>query len=73
MIKYTFEQLRCSIPLFREKDHIIQAVSLTDAITKFARKHELEAPAYWDEPSFDRNIELTFKRGQGTVTYHIQW
>lgn len=73
MIKYVFDQRQCSIPQFREIDHIIPAWSLTDAITKFARKHRLEMPAYWDEPDFDRNIELTFKHKHGTVTYHIRW
>jgi hypothetical protein len=58
---------------FREKDHIILASSLTDATQKFIRKHELEAPAYWDEPSYDRFIELTFTSDYGAVKYHISW
>jgi hypothetical protein len=71
--KYKFNLLHTSISNFKELDHIIPAHSLTDAIQKFIRKHELEAPAYWDEPSFDKNIELTFKSNNDVVKYHISW
>jgi hypothetical protein len=73
MKKYIFHLIEATIPYFREKDHVIPAHSLTDAIQKFIRKHELEAPAYWDEPTFDTNIELTFKNEYGKVKYYIQW
>jgi hypothetical protein len=71
--KYKFDQLHNTITGFREKDHIILAHSLTDAIAKFIRKHDLEAPAYWDEPAYDRNIELTFKNIHGSIKYQISW
>lgn len=73
MKKYHFELIENNLPLFKEKDHIILAISLTDAIQKFVRKHDLEAPAYWDEPSFDTNLELIFKNNQGNVRYLITW
>ncbi len=73
MKKYIFHLKEVTIPQYREKDHIIPAHSLTDAIQKFVRKHELDAPAYWDEPSFDTNIELTFKHETGIVKYEIHW
>jgi hypothetical protein len=71
--KYKFDLVQSSISNFKELDHIIPATSLTDAVQKFIRKHELTAPAYWDEPSFDKNIELTFKSHYGKITYHISW
>jgi hypothetical protein len=73
LIKYRFERLYTDIPKFEEKDHIILANSLTDAIQKFVRKHDLEEPAYWDEPSFEKEIELYFKASQGILSYHISW
>lgn len=73
MKKYTFELLEHSIPGFRERDHIIPAESLTDAIRKFTRKHELEAPAYWDEPFFETFIEMRFTCADGAIHYRIQW
>lgn len=71
--KYTFHLIHSSIPYFQEKDHVIPAHSLTDAIQKFTRKHQLEVPAYWDEPFFDTFIELIFKGDNGSVTYKIHW
>ena len=62
MRKYHFNLLQSNITGFLEKDHIIPATSLEDAVRKFTRKHELEAPAYWDEPFFDKNIELILKQ-----------
>lgn len=73
MKKYKFDLLQSTIKGFKEIDHIIPANSLTDAIQKFIRKHDLEAPAYWDEPSFDKNIEMTFKSDRGDVKYLISW
>lgn len=73
MIIYRFELLEKSMPQFKEKDHMIPASSLTDAIQKFARKHDLEAPAYWDEPSFETQIELIFTNEYGRVRYLITW
>lgn len=73
MRKYKFDLLRSTIAHFKEKDHIIPAQSLTDAVLKFVRKHELEAPAYWDEPAYEKVIEMTFKCDYGNVTYHISW
>ena len=71
--KYKFDLIDCTIIGFREKDHIILASSVTDAVQKFIRKHELEAPAYWDEPSYDLNIELTFTNAYGVIKYDISW
>lgn len=73
MKKYKFDLLDTTISNFKEKDHIIPAQSLADAVRKFVRKHELQAPAYWDEPSFDREMELTFKSKYGVITYRISW
>jgi hypothetical protein len=73
LIKYRFELIETDIEEFVEKDHVIPATSLTDAIEKFVRKHDLEAPAYWDEPSFETHIEVSFKNTHGTVRYHISW
>jgi hypothetical protein len=71
--KYKFELLQTDISGFIEIDHVIPAHSLSDAIQKFIRKHGLEAPAYWDEPFFDKHIELTFKNKHGSVRYHVSW
>jgi hypothetical protein len=71
--KYRFELLETNIPAFVEKDHIILASSFTDAIQKFGRKHDLEAPAYWDEPSFETHIEINFRSTYGIIKYHISW
>lgn len=73
MRNFRFEMLYNHIPEFREKDHIIPAVSIEDAIHKFARKHDLDTPAYWDEPTFDKIMELSFKRGQDEIRYRITW
>lgn len=73
MKKYTFELLETTIPDFREKDYIFPAVSISDAIQKFARKHDLEPPAYWDEPTFNPYIEITFKNKVGSIRYKIYW
>src|SRR5690606_2962120 len=73
MQKYRFEQLYNEIPGFIERDHIIPANSLEDALQKFTRKHELELPAYWDEPTFDRTMDLSFKREADAVRYRITW
>jgi hypothetical protein len=71
--KYRFELIHTDIPNFQEKDHVIVANSLDDAIHKFVRKHEVEAPVYWDEPSYDKHIELYFKSSHGTLHYQINW
>ncbi len=73
MRKYTFDLLHSTISNFKEKDRIIPAQSLDDAIRKFAKKHGLEMPAYWDEPSFDTQMELAFKSNLGDVKYLICW
>lgn len=73
LIKYRFEIMQSDIQGFVEKDHVILAISLSDAIQKFVRKHDLEAPAYWDEPSFETHIEVSFKKTHGRVRYHISW
>ncbi|WP_025027064.1 hypothetical protein [Caldalkalibacillus mannanilyticus] len=73
MKKYTFTLLHSTIIGFKEIDHIILASSLTDAIEKFTRKHNLEAPAYWDEPSFDTFIEMIFSIRDEKITYQISW
>ncbi len=73
MKKYTFDLLHNTIPEFRERDHVIPAQSLTDAIRKFTLKHDLEAPAYWDEPFFETFMEISFTGSGGTVRYRIHW
>lgn len=73
MKKYKFDLLHSTITGYYEKDTIIPANSLSDAITKFVRKQELTEPAYWDEPFFDKHIELAFKSKFGEVRYHISW
>lgn len=73
MKNYRFRLIQKDHPSFEEKDHVIAAVSLSDAVRKFERKHDVEAPAYWDEPFFDREMELTFKDGVGKVVYEISW
>lgn len=73
MRNYRFQLIESNHPYFEEKDHIILAESLDDAIRKFERKHDIEAPAYWDEPSFDREINIIFKDPAGNVTYEISW
>jgi hypothetical protein len=70
---YRFELIESDIVNFVEKDHVIPAYTLTDALHKFVRKHDLEAPAYWDEPSFETHIEITFKSTNGRIKYHISW
>jgi hypothetical protein len=73
LIKYKFHLLHSTVLGFKELDHIIPAHTLAEAIRKFSRKHYLEAPAYWDEPFFDRDMELTFKNEYGEVRYKISW
>lgn len=71
--KYRFELIESDMANFVEKDHVIPAYTLADAIQKFGRKHDLEIPAYWDEPSFETNIEVSFKSSYGHVKYCIYW
>lgn len=71
--KYEITLLRSSLPDIAEPSFNIHAQSLTDVIGKLARKHRLEAPAYWDEPLYDKEIELTFKRKNGSVACLIRW
>jgi len=73
LIRYRFDLQRATIPDYQELTHIIHAWSLEDAVIKFTRKHRLEAPAYWDEPTFDRFIEMRFSSGRGDVWYIINW
>lgn len=73
MNKYRFNLVQNNDSIPKEPDHIIPAHSLADAIDKFVRKYELEAPAYWDEPFFDKHIELVFKGSKGIEKYHISW
>lgn len=72
-IKYHFELIRATIPEYKELAHIIHASSLTDAMQKFTRKHQLEMPAYWDEPTYDRQIDIAFKHASGEAVYAITW
>ena len=71
--KYQFDFIRTTIPEYKELAHIIHASSLTDALLKFTRKHQLEMPAYWDEPAYDRQIDMAFKHAKGDVWYSISW
>ncbi|MEW9668719.1 hypothetical protein [Ammoniphilus sp. 3BR4] len=73
MTRYTFHLLESENPDFEEKDHVILAETLAGAIEKFERKHDLIAPAYWDEPSYERSIEIIFKDHVGMVRYSIHW
>lgn len=73
MRKYHFDLQRATIPEYRELAHIIHAWSLDDAVRKFTRKHGLEAPAYWDEPSFDNQMDMVFKHERGDAWYSISW
>lgn len=73
MKKYTFHLIRSDSHDFEEKDHVIPATSLEDAIRKFERKHDVEAPAYWDEPTFDTSMEVTFRDKAGKIVYLISW
>lgn len=73
MKRYTFHLIESDNPEFEEKDHVILAETLDKAIEKFERKHDLIAPAYWDEPSYDRSIEIIFKDYVGKVRYSIDW
>ena len=71
--KYEVTLLRSNLPHIVEPSFIIHAQSLADAIGKFARKHRLEAPAYWDEPLYDKEMELIFTRKTGSVSCMIRW
>jgi len=71
--KYKFELSESTIPEFIELDHIILANSLENAIEKFSRKHQLEPPAYWDEPFFDTHIDLIFTNKRGKIVYSVSW
>ena len=73
MKKYRFDLQRSTINEYNELAHIIHAWSLADAVQKFIRKHGLEAPAYWDEPSYEKHIEMVFKNDRGSVWYSISW
>ncbi|WP_202077636.1 hypothetical protein [Caldalkalibacillus salinus] len=73
MTKFTFELIHSDIEKFEEIDHVIPASSLEDAIQKFVRKHDLEPPAYYDAPTFDKEIELYFNSERGKVQYKIMW
>ncbi|WP_134701672.1 hypothetical protein [Ammoniphilus sp. YIM 78166] len=73
MTRYKFHLVESQSPHFEEKDHIIFAETLAGAIEKFERKHDIEAPAYLDEPTFDRSIEVMFKDDTGLVRYLISW
>ena len=73
MGKYHFQLQRTTIMEYKELAHVIHANSLADAVQKFIRKHGLEAPAYWDEPTFDRSMEMRFRSSKGDVWYAISW
>ncbi len=73
MKKFTFHLIQSDNLDFEEKDHVIPAESLEDAIRKFERKHDVEAPAYWDEPSFETSMEISFKDAVGKIVYLITW
>ena len=73
MKRYTFQLLGSENPDFEEKDHVILAETLAGAIEKFERKHDLTAPAYWDEPFYERSIKINFKDNVGMVRYSINW
>lgn len=73
MTKYSFQVIESAIPGFSGTSDVILAASLSKAIEKWSRKHSLEAPAYWDEPSFERWIELNFKNKTGILRCKIIW
>lgn len=73
MKRYQFEFIKAENPEFFEKDHIIFAHSLSEAIEKFEKKHKIVAPAYLDFPSFETFMEVEFKDDIGYITYKILW
>jgi hypothetical protein len=74
MKRYQFDLLETENLFFEEKDHVILAYSLSDALAKFSRKHDLECPAYWDEPVYDVSMEITFKDSLGErIKYLVSW
>ncbi len=73
MKRYQFRFIDADNPEFEEKDHIIFADSLLNAIGKFELKHHIEAPAYLDLPSYDKFMEIHFKDSYGYVKYMVTW
>lgn len=73
MNKYVFRLVSPSHVPGIDNNQIVPAHTLDEAILKFSRKHELEAPAYWDEPFFDRHIDVQFKAGRNAYRYQITW
>lgn len=71
--RYHFRFIEADNPEFVEKDHIIFADTLLNAIGKFELKHSIEAPAYLDLPSYERCMEVHFKDAYGYVKYMITW
>lgn len=73
MRKYQFVLLQADFSPVPALAPVIHAESLADAAGKFARKHGLDMPAYWDEPAFEREIDMTFKHAKGSVRCRIAW
>jgi hypothetical protein len=73
MKRYFFELLKADHPNFEEKGHVIFSDTLEKAVQKFERMHDVDAPAYWDEPHYDTWIEMDFKDEQGMIRYRITW
>lgn len=73
MRKYRFQPIQADFSPLPEFAPVIHAASLADAAEKFARKHGLALPAYWDEPSFEREMEMTFRHAKGSVRIRIVW
>lgn len=73
MRKYRFELLESDLSPLPDLAPVIHAESLADAAGKFARKHGLAMPAYWDEPSFERQMDMIFRHDKGSVRCRIFW
>lgn len=73
MRKYRFTLLQADFSPPPALAPVIHAESLADAAGKFARKHGLEMPAYWDEPAYDREMEMTFTHAKGSLRCRIDW
>ncbi len=73
MKRYHFEFIEADNPDFTEKDHIVFAPSLIDAIEKFEKKHSIAAPVFLDLPSFETFMEIEFRDSIGYIKYVISW
>lgn len=73
MRKYRFELVDADFSPVPPLAPVIHAASVADAAAKFARKHGLDMPAWWDEPSFEREMDMVFTHAKGSVRCRITW